>query len=94
MIPFQTRRRNVAANALPAAHGYCSQRLHSYFDFFRGEFKRARLLTPAEMIIQSGTHDIVVLRDIIPRRDAATGAAIEIAKVDVKIFGLHRPIAG
>ena len=61
---------------------------------FAANFKRARLLTPAEMIIQSGTHDIVVLRDIIRRRNAATGAAIEIAEVDVKIFGLHRPIAG
>src|SRR5580698_819109 len=46
------------------------------------------------MIVQAGTYDIVVHRDVIGRGEAAIGAAIQATEIDMQIFRLGAPIAG
>src|SRR4029077_3402662 len=48
----------------------------------------------AEAVIDAGAENVVVHRDIVGGGDAAIGAAIEAAEIDVQIFRLRRPVAG
>src|SRR5262249_61117387 len=54
---------------------------------------RSALFAPAEVIIQTSAHDIVMHRHVVARGSAAIEAAIEPAEIDVKIFGFRRPVA-
>ena len=51
------------------------------------------LFAPTKMIIDSGPHDIVVERYIISRSDPAIDAAIEVAQINVKVFGFRGPVS-
>src|SRR6516162_5319919 len=55
--------------------------------------ERSVLLAPAEVIIQAGADNVLVLRNVVVRQPAAIRAAIELAEINMQVFRFRGPIA-